>query len=784
MEITFLEGARPLTKQFNIDPETKEIVKGSYPHILNFTSHTSTIDSLAELHTAVIQHSALGHCLLKGEIQKPLVDQSRAGSTSPLTPTSWVCLDIDGLPIESPEELIDHIPELRNVSYILQLSSSQGIDIDRGYSAHLFFKLAKPLVPSQLKDYLTHLNLDIPLLEASIQLSPTGAALTWPLDITTCQNDKLLYIAPPELGKGIKDPHLKNRISLIKKKKEAATIDLSKLDHNLIRSRSALRLNDLRKAVGMKARQFSTRMVNDVEILSKPGTSHVTTFREERGFVYLNLNGGDSYGYYHPTANPEILYNFKGEPNYLTRELVPEYYSTAHTAIQPYADKPDEERLLERLAFLDPQSDGYYRGTYEPTEGRLDLLPVGNLTKLQDFLKAHKQPVPDFIPEIDYQFMPNETFLYDRQGKRLNMYVPTEYQKIAANPKAKMPPTIHKLLMSVVGGDEECYHHLVNWIAVVFKYRVQTQTMWVLSGTQGTGKGVLINYVLAPLIGHDYVVTKSLMDLEEQFNGYMERCLLLFVDEASIENVKDLPKVIARIKNFSVEPTISIRKMRSNHYMANNHMNIVFASNKPNPIEIDAGDRRFNVGVYQPDMINLSQDEFNSIGLELEEFAGYLHAYDADVSLARKALDNEAKEKLCYLTRTSMDVVADAIRLGNLEWLVDALPTDDGISDVTPQLLYYKQVLMECVLDMKQNKITKLSRDQLRVIFEYNLGKVPSSPNKFTAMLKYHDMNMKRIRKDGRLVQGMEVEWKGCDVEVDTATRTFTTPLLKSVKSA
>ena len=50
--------------------------------------------------------------------------------------------------------------------------------------------------------------------------------------------------------------------------------------------------------------------------------------KRARGFVYLNLSGGDSWAYFHPEDNPEYIYNFKGEPVYRTKEIAPEYYKT------------------------------------------------------------------------------------------------------------------------------------------------------------------------------------------------------------------------------------------------------------------------------------------------------------------------------------------------------------------------------------------------------------------------------------------------------------------------
>jgi len=52
----------------------------------------------------------------------------------------------------------------------------------------------------------------------------------------------------------------------------------------------------------------------------------ITEMKVERGFVYFNLNGGDSWAYYHPENNPDYILNFKGEPAYLTKELLPDYW--------------------------------------------------------------------------------------------------------------------------------------------------------------------------------------------------------------------------------------------------------------------------------------------------------------------------------------------------------------------------------------------------------------------------------------------------------------------------
>ena len=81
----------------------------------------------------------------------------------------------------------------------------------------------------------------------------------------------------------------------------------------------------------------------------------------------MNLNGGDSWAYWHPEGNCEIIYSFKGELPYATKELLPEYYAQAKADIlAALRDKTgagaytagDEQPLL--LAFRD-RATGVYK---------------------------------------------------------------------------------------------------------------------------------------------------------------------------------------------------------------------------------------------------------------------------------------------------------------------------------------------------------------------------------------------------------------------------------------
>ena len=149
MNIIFLEASVPLTKTYS--KSSGAVVKTPYPFVWEFTSHTESCKSLVELEHLLKTHAALGHCALKGSIARPLVKESRAGSTDTNSTTEWLVLDLDGLPetidLVTPSGKSQSAPltidlflaemGLADISYIVQWSASYGIENQR-LRAHVF----------------------------------------------------------------------------------------------------------------------------------------------------------------------------------------------------------------------------------------------------------------------------------------------------------------------------------------------------------------------------------------------------------------------------------------------------------------------------------------------------------------------------------------------------------------------------------------------------------------------------------------------------------------------
>lgn len=1046
-DVFFLSADKPIVKRYEVDPATGEIIKHPYPFVYEVTSYQETCTNLHDLFQHIQKYAKQGDCMVKGKLGRQLVTESRKGATNPEELTEWICLDLDG--IEGYQSVDHFLSDIgcAETDYILQWSSSMGIENKAGFRCHIFMQLDKAARPQQLKNWLQDLNLSRPTLAGQLQLTKTGNSLRWPLDITTCQNDKLLYIAPPDLGKGITDPFPEKssrgkpaspRITFEQRVHKKLTLPNNLILQEALRDRTHAKVSELRVAAGLpKPKAIKYKFDGTVEYMANPGQATITDMKEERGFVYFNLNGGDSWAYYHPVESPEFIYNFKGEPTYRTQDLLPQYW--AKLTQQAASGAPDAKGNIY-LAFREFTSGVYWNGIYDTVNDKLELYPAKSETQLRHFMKNNKMPLGESIPDWKRVFEPNNPNVIDRQAQTVNIYNPSELMKDLSPPfVASPPPVINKIIDHVLGNDAATLDHFYNWLAVIVQNKTRAGTAWVLQGTQGclagdvvlqfatptkrlrpstvkqafekwsgvtargphagkgwnitkgirtksvrdgltigyhdifkivesgvkplfkvttdsgesirvtsehpfmredktftplnqlkvgdevlmegpplnaptgkktrakstrrvthsvpyhptawdhtidgknykrintarlvieadmngmsvetlisilrtdavkssslkflpknivvhhvdedlsnedlsnlvvidkanhdahhaketglgtistrlakivsieaqneemtydlvmkapyhnyvangfvvsnTGKGLLMHNILTPLFGYENVAAKRMEELESQFTEFMENKFIVFIDE--IESGKSLyhAKVTAKLKNLIVEPMISIRNMYRPAYLAPNFASMIFASNKPSSVEVAPDDRRFNVGVYQENKLQITGPEIDQIEHELGEFYAYLMHYPADPDRARTPLISQSRSTLIDISRTAIDTISDALLKGDLQTLWDHLPSQKSLTPGNALIQTKAQGYRDLIVDMVSNlgNHDKLTRDELYTIFEYTVGNMPTSPNKLTSTLKHHRLHLKPVWKYNRSVRGIEVNWK------------------------
>ena len=829
-KITFLKGSKPLVKIF--EKRGSEVIKHSYPLVKAFTSFEEDCNSIQDLAVLLVHHARQSHCLLKGAIKHELAQESRAGATSATTPTYCLVIDADGLAVDSLRTFISLLPEkLRQTSHVVQWSASQGLG--PGLRCHIFYWLAEAVHPETLKQWMTWLNMAVPEFKASITLSKTKMGLKWPLDITINQNDKLIYIAPPIL-KGditpsiIKDFDPDNRVQLFRRRYQKLKYDF-KADipsKQSLGSRKGKILNALREKEGLKPHKPKMTTYESVRVASTSNEVEVTGIRHGDEFIYLNLNGGDSWGYYYPKKNPEILYNFKDEDNYRLKDICPEHYAEALKQAEqcrrvqaqdmseaeqeaasippdnppPTTRKPRKKKwggLAEEkdtvpdsddpdvvggdnvipFVFIDRETGTYWRGWYNEATGDKKYWNSPNLHVQRNFQLNWGMDTKAPYEEWDILFDPTDFARFDPKRRRLNLYNPPELvRQWRLMPKEErrkrqlkdLPEIARKVIMHVVGNDLQAYKYFINWIAFVVQECRKTTTAIICQGTYGTGKDVMYQHILVPLIGKDYTPKMS-MDAaaNDPFNAHIEQGILALFNEADLDSLlKHMKRKTNKImKEMISDEDLNVRKMFKGHFKKPSYLNVLLFANEKHSAHIPQGDRRYSVMPRQERPIELSGEEIGQLQEELSEIAQFFMCFDYDEAVARTPLDNESRRFIQSLSLDSNEEVFEAIRQGDFNFFVDSWPEHPlsalAVENATNRvdLVSYKDAMLEIYENRHSHRI---SRTAIESLVWHLTGNVQATPNKGKKWCHHNNLPIQSLRMGDKVKKAYQLPnpWK------------------------
>jgi hypothetical protein len=712
--VSFLKAAynRPLAKTI-----TPTLVS-AYPKVKtfekNYDHHVTSLDDFAE---ALRAHAKEFHCLLKAPVKRPIDMCDRRDCTDKKEPCHYLVLDIDG--IEWPEDfppamddvylarVCDHVvkalPEyLQDVSYIGHASARLGL-VPRSARVHIFYLLSSPITPDEQKDWLLSVNLFTDTFRRQTELVRGGGrALKYKLDITLADNSHIVYIAPPVL-EHIKDP-FPNRdhrwVIVNKNTPQVSAFDIRRNSRPIAEYRSAqeTRITELRKAAGLSTRDKTKFRVigsgnNAITFLANPDPGRLTPSYTDRGFCYYNIDGGDSNAYYHPEGRPDFIFNFKGEPTFRWQDFDQEGYESY---CQSNVEAMRKAQPCDVFVVIRRDTDAITKVWYDNENERVEFMPTTR-DKIEDFYVEHGKLPPQTIPTWTFNFEPLADYLVDYAARRVNLFVPTEILRAPpviglATPTLKYGeamqleqyvPLAHKILYHVVGSSEPEYNHFVNWLAHIVQFRNKTESAWVLSGVQGTGKNLTMR-MMEHILGAAHC--KEFSDrnpFDEMHNGWRVTPvpkLLIMLNEFKAAASKNKTASVAALKGAITDPTITLRQMQRDHQNAVSFDNYLIGSNEFDPVVIEDDDRRFNVAPRQHTKLVEAYPELQELTDFLAEvleasklLAALLSSWQVDKRHSRWPLMNSAHEQMRRDSRSMIDEFVDEMTHGNAEFLWDLL---------------------------------------------------------------------------------------------------------------
>lgn len=778
MKLTFLSAAIPLTKTITYSQRDDLYTVSAYPMITRVHSHEYEANSMLEFAKLIREQGNKGHCLMFGQLDRPLVDESRAGHSLEL-PHDWICFDFDKVDAPPTMEgalaaIGEYLPKAcHKAECVIQLSPSCFHPRATKLSAHVFMRLSEPYASSILKDFIVWANFNGPLKD-QIRLTDSANSLSFALDRCVTDASRLIYIAPPKMV-GFKSP-LEARDAIAHYKGTPLTIAPFT---PITREQMSAHINELRKANNLEEREFKTVNVRGIDVLRHPGECVIHDVRTSGdGYIRFNINGGNSLAYFINLREPQLVGNFKGEPYMYTHEANEQFYKALTKAAQAMPSNSRSSASTEVLAFYATnRNSSLYIGTYDRVTDELRV-DKSTETAAASWLKQFGVPIKPVLPHYDLIHDVQSNVRYEEGYPVINLYSRTDFIKQYSELDRTLAlgksllrleqecPVIYKTMASITG-DERSLMCFLNWIAYIFQKREKTGTAWLLWGIQGSGKGMFLTHVCKPIFGVTAQILMSTIDAG--FNALLEGQLIVNIDEAAMTRSRDKIEMMSKLKNWITEPTIVINQKMEGHREVPSFVNFIFTSNDTRPIIIDDDDRRFHVGTRQTVRLQYKPNEMAILvqGEELPQFAAILGELIIDEHWVRNPEMTSAKSQLFEATHSLVDRVALALAEGDATFFFEARP--DNIQLQTGRALLPIREYDALLTAMVDDKFNVISKEDLYVLFQTVVNDpryFPENPTEQRRIYARHnlmpgDKESHRSKRTGKTTYGIKApKWK------------------------
>ncbi|MAB50943.1 MAG: hypothetical protein CMG80_04250 [Marinobacter sp.] len=173
--------------------------------------------------------------------------------------------------------------------------------------------------------------------------------------------------------------------------------------------------------------------------------------------------------------------------------------------------------------------------------------------------------------------------------------------------------------------DETTFEYILNWFARILQQPWKKNNIClVLHSIEGVGKSFILD-MIGKIIGKDYYYsTSSLKHILGDFNGDAEGKILVNLNETNWGGDK---KMVGAFKEFITDNSIVINKKGIQSYTIDNYANTIITTNEEWIVNINNGDRRFNLRECKNE--KYSRDYYEEISkTPLQEIANYLYSRD------------------------------------------------------------------------------------------------------------------------------------------------------------
>ncbi len=412
----------------------------------------------------------------------------------------------------------------------------------------------------------------------------------------------------------------------------------------------------------------------------------------------------------------------------------------------------------EGFVFRDILKDKFYLGENSKRTGAYNYNPITK-QNIKNALIERDITIPESYPEAEFIYDFKSDTRFDLAKGFVNRYIAPAILTKTFPPKLRpgIPKHIKLLTLHITGGDEKVYDSLVNHLAYMVQNRDKVRVAFLFQGTQGTGKGMWLNNILAPIFGRNYCTSLKQDAFLKEFNTFLESNFCILIDEIEANFTDNGNKLVRVLKHNVTEKHISIEGKGVDMKGGINNANLFLATNKPFGVRLEPSDRRFIIGARQENKVYekdwwLGDDEMvEKLSGELEEFVCYLKQFKVQKEIINRIVENTARDELIDLSKTHSALFFEAVCEGNYSWLKDNIQKRkiyDGYQE-------YEKA-QEILSTIRAS--SKVKRDDLRLLYTNIVG-IDITPTKFTQTCKLHNVKVEQCYIDGENLQGVKISW-------------------------
>lgn len=161
--------------------------------------------------------------------------------------------------------------------------------------------------------------------------------------------------------------------------------------------------------------------------------------------------------------------------------------------------------------------------------------------------------------------------------------------------KEKMLKPFKDILFELVGAKKENYEYFINKCAHMIQYpNERDQTAIIITGPEGTGKGVILNALARVINQHHYISSSKITDFFGEHAMGFYRKLLINMNETEGKDTLDYEGIM---KTCITEEYLTCNPKHLQPIKFKNYVRVIITTNKTNPVKIDTskGARRWVV---------------------------------------------------------------------------------------------------------------------------------------------------------------------------------------------